>query len=127
MPSFAASFGPWMCTSSPSKKACPLSQPWMPAMHLMSVDLPAPLSPTRAITSPARTSKSTSASACTEPKDLVRPRSSRSGVDPVTDGFLAEIDGGAQSQYPDRAPPSSVDFYLQYCAYVPTHTSLFFR
>src|SRR4051812_20406383 len=52
----------------------------MPAMHLISVDLPAPLSPTRAITSPSRTSKSTSVSACTEPKDLETPRSSRRGV-----------------------------------------------
>ena len=36
---------------------------WIPATHLISVDLPAPLSPTSAITSPARTSKSTSVSA----------------------------------------------------------------
>src|SRR6188472_4158234 len=52
----------------------------MPAMHLMSVDLPAPLSPTSAIPSPSRTSKSTSVSACTEPKVLDRSRVSRSGV-----------------------------------------------
>src|SRR6478735_6786901 len=52
----------------------------MPAMHLMSVDLPAPLSPTSAMTSPNRTSKSTSVSACTEPNDFERSRISRSGV-----------------------------------------------
>src|SRR6185437_14681778 len=52
----------------------------MPATHLISVDLPAPLSPTSAITSPARTSKSTSDSASTDPKVFVMPRSSRSGV-----------------------------------------------
>src|SRR3954452_12770645 len=46
-------------------------------MHLMSVDLPAPLSPTSAITSPSRTSRSTSVSACTDPNDLKTPRSSR--------------------------------------------------
>src|SRR6478735_7483809 len=40
----------------------------MPAMHLINVDLPAPLSPTRAITSPSRTSKSTASSARTWPK-----------------------------------------------------------
>ena len=45
IPSFAASFGPWMCT-----------------------------------TSPFRTSKSTSVSACTEPNDLETPRSSSSGA-----------------------------------------------
>src|ERR1700690_3910862 len=69
-----------MWASWPSKKISPLSQPWIPAMHLMRVDLPAPLSPTSAMISPARTSKSTSDSACTEPNDLVMPRSSRSGV-----------------------------------------------
>src|SRR5215210_452734 len=42
----------------------------------MSVDLPAPLSPTSAITSPSRTAKSTSFSAWTEPKLFETPRSS---------------------------------------------------
>src|SRR5436190_18456721 len=46
----------------------------------MSVDLPAPLSPTSAITSPSRTSKSTSCKARTEPKCLETPRSSRVGA-----------------------------------------------
>ena len=36
----------------PSKKISPSSIGWMPATHLISVDLPAPLSPTSAITSP---------------------------------------------------------------------------
>ena len=53
----------------------------MPATHLIRVDLPAPLSPTRAITSPVRTSNSTSVSACTEPKLFEIPWSSSSGVD----------------------------------------------
>ena len=75
MPSFAASFGPWMWTSSPSKRISPLSGVCVPATHLMSVDFPAPLSPTSAITSPCRTSKSTSLSASTEPNDFVMPRS----------------------------------------------------
>src|SRR5207248_229790 len=48
----------------------------MPATHLINVDLPAPLSPTSAITSPSRTSKSTSCSACTDPKLFETPRSS---------------------------------------------------
>src|SRR3954451_24756597 len=55
----------------------------MPATHLISVDLPAPLSPTSAITSPSRTSKSTSESACTEPKCFETPRSSSVGVSVV--------------------------------------------
>src|SRR5690348_387878 len=49
-------------------------------MHLISVDLPAPLSPTSAITSPSRTSKSTSLSACTEPNAFEMARSSSVGV-----------------------------------------------
>src|SRR3954452_12341096 len=52
----------------------------MPAIDLISVDLPAPLSPTSAITSPSRTSKSTSISACTEPKFFETPRQSSVGV-----------------------------------------------
>ena len=49
-------------------------------MHLISVDLPAPLSPTSAMTSPARTSKSTSVRAWTEPKLFVTFRASSIGV-----------------------------------------------
>src|SRR4249919_2153293 len=45
----------------------------MPAMALTNVDFPAPLSPTRATTSPGRTSKSTSLSAWTGPKLLLTP------------------------------------------------------
>src|SRR5438105_9644121 len=52
----------------------------MPATHLISVDLPAPLSPTSAMTSPSRTSKSTSCSACTEPKLFATSRSSSVGA-----------------------------------------------
>src|SRR4026209_612086 len=67
-------------------------------MPLMSVDLPAPLSPTSAMTSPARTSKSTSVSACTDPKVFDRPRISRSGVS-VTRGpqRVVEAPGGAST------------------------------
>src|SRR5918998_1449275 len=84
MPSRAASFGPWMFTVSPSKTISPLSNGWMPAMHLISVDLPAPLSPTSAMTSPLRTWKSTSNSAWTAPKLLETPTRSRTGVSSVT-------------------------------------------
>src|ERR671917_1984498 len=80
MPSRAASFGPWMFTVSPSKTISPSSNGWMPAMHLISVDLPAPLSPTSAMTSPWDTWKSTSNSAWTAPKLLETPTSSRTGV-----------------------------------------------
>src|SRR6266516_2881490 len=52
----------------------------MPEMILIRVDLPAPLSPTRAVTSPAGAAKSTSLSACTAPNRLFTPRSSSRGV-----------------------------------------------
>src|SRR5918911_4999857 len=73
----------------------------MPATHLISVDLPAPLSPTSAITSPARTSKSASRSACTAPKCLETSRSSSVGwaVAFTRPGFYHG--GGA----PSEAPP----------------------
>ena len=45
----------------------------MPAIALTSVDLPAPLSPTSATTSPAWTSKFTSESASTGPNLLLTP------------------------------------------------------
>src|SRR3954471_11978404 len=72
-----------MWTGSPAKRTSPESAGWMPAMHLISVDLPAPLSPTSAITSPAPTSKSTSVSACTEPKlfEMLFISSSGDGLD----------------------------------------------
>src|SRR3954454_20739398 len=60
----------------------------MPATHLIKVDLPAPLSPTRAITSPSRTSKSTSRSASTDPKLLLTALSSSVGGEVAfTGGF----------------------------------------
>src|SRR3954453_14870707 len=79
MPRWAAALGDVIVTWWPSKSTWPLSMVLMPAMHFTRVDLPAPLSPTSAITSPGRTSKSTSVSAWTEPKDLVRSRIWRSG------------------------------------------------
>src|SRR5437588_234059 len=89
-----------MWTTSPSKAISPESMAWMPATHLISVDLPAPLSPTSAITSPFRTSKSTSVSACTEPKDFETPRSSRSGVSVTGRVSYHRTSGGARSQTP---------------------------
>ena len=64
-----------MAPACPRRGLTPSSGGTMPAMVLTSVDLPAPLSPTRATTSPARTSKSTSVSAWTAPNRLLIPRS----------------------------------------------------
>src|SRR5437763_16196453 len=73
----------------------------MPATHLIRVDLPAPLSLTSAITSPSRTSKSTSVSAWTEPNDLEIARSSSSGVSFTVAAFLPQC----RVEAPAKAPP----------------------
>src|SRR3954453_7561856 len=52
----------------------------MPPMHLTNVDLPAPLSPTSAVTSPGYTARETSRRTCTGPKLLLIPRTSSRGV-----------------------------------------------
>src|SRR5689334_5172630 len=104
IPSLDASFGLLTWTGFPSKMISPLSGAWMPATVLTRVDLPAPLSPTSAMTSPARTSKSTSASACTDPNDFVIPRSSRVGVSVTVSHFLPQWSGGGAQE----APPPTV-------------------
>src|SRR6478736_6356492 len=103
----------------------------MPAMHLISVDLPAPLSPTRAITSPARTSKSTLSSAVTGPKLFERPRVSSTGiatrsvvgtaVTALTRWSPVRTSGGSGR----AASPTRMVLPQQYCLYEPTHTSDF--
>src|SRR5215471_7457696 len=65
MPSACASCGLRMCTGRPSHSTTPESAGPTPAITLTSVDLPAPLSPTSATTSPAPTSRLTSVSAST--------------------------------------------------------------
>src|SRR3954453_15743860 len=68
----------------------------MPAIDLISVDLPAPLSPTSAITSPSRTSKSTSISACTVPKFFETARQSSWGVEALVTGRSYQNGGGVK-------------------------------
>jgi hypothetical protein len=63
IPSDDEACGPFRDTGRPSKSTWPSSMGMMPEMILMRVDFPAPLSPTRATTSPGRTSKSTAVSA----------------------------------------------------------------
>src|SRR5436190_24253277 len=109
-----------MWTSLPSKRISPLSAVCVPAMHLISVDLPAPLSPTSAITSPCRTSKSTSLSAWTEPNDFVTPRSWRRGVSVKARLSYHTGGGGAPEEAP---PPDPSTAYLQNFAYVPLQMS----
>src|SRR5215204_2262660 len=73
-----------MTAGPPSHSTVPPSMGCTPAMVFTRVDLPAPLSPTRASTSPARTSRSMFFSAWTAPKRLETPRSA--STVPVTGG-----------------------------------------
>src|SRR5438128_9403754 len=63
-------------------------------MTLTRVDLPAPLSPTRATTSPAWTSTDAPSSAWTEPKDLVMFRIEISGVPRLARGEATAAEWG---------------------------------
>src|SRR5919106_2554469 len=102
----------------------------MPAMHLISVDFPAPLSPTSAMTSPERTSKSTSTSACTEPKLFDTPRVSSVGVETAAcvgvgsaGAMVTSFLSCARVEAPHGAPPSlGSTSYLQNFAYSPRQT-----
>src|SRR3954466_14799101 len=103
MPSLAASLGPAIFTGLPSKKICPSSIGWMPATDLISVDLPAPLSPTSAITAPLGPWKSTSVSGWTEPNRFVTPRSSRIDVGVALTGRFVPRWGRSDERPPPQA------------------------
>src|SRR5215212_4814434 len=72
--------GELIVTSSPSRKTWPSSGWWTPLRHLMSVDLPAPLSPSSARTSSRRNSRLTLSRASVAPNRFVTLRTSRIGV-----------------------------------------------
>ena len=72
--------GPVQVDRLPSQRISPPSGAQRPEMVLISDDLPAPLSPTSAVTLPGGTSRSTSVRARTGPKVLVIPRSDSSGA-----------------------------------------------
>src|SRR5918995_3257514 len=72
----------------------------MPVMTLMSVDLPAPFSPTRAWTSPPRSSNDTSSSARVAPNRLDIPRTARTGA------ASASVTGRRPARYTPRHPPN---------------------
>ena len=67
---------------SPPTRTSPSSWPCTPVTTLISVGLPAPFSPSRACTSPARTSRSTPPRACTPSKCFVTPAHVHAGVPP---------------------------------------------
>ena len=65
---------------SPSRMIAPASRRCTPLIALISVDLPAPLSPSSASTSPRATSSDTPSSATTAPKRLVASRTCSTGA-----------------------------------------------
>src|SRR6266850_3631807 len=78
MPSCCAARGVGMSTSAPFRRIRPASRWYTPASIFMSVDLPAPFSPTSAWISPARRSKRHPRSAWTPGKSLLIPSISTS-------------------------------------------------
>ena len=74
MPACCACSGWLNVTCSPATSMVPASGWWTPASSFISVDLPAPFSPTRPSTWPARSSRSASASTVWPAKLLVSPR-----------------------------------------------------
>src|SRR6185312_6675584 len=83
MPRAAASFGECNWTGLPSQRISPWSCVQMPAIVLISVLLPAPLSPTSAVTCPTGTSRLTSIRTRTGPKFLPMPTRRSSGSSPL--------------------------------------------
>ncbi len=79
MPASRASFVALNDTGRPSTNSSPPSGTIAPDRHLISVDLPAPLSPMTASTSPGYSLRSTPASPTTRPNVLTRPRASSTG------------------------------------------------
>src|SRR3954468_18936819 len=79
----------------------------MPAMVFTSVDLPAPLSPTRPTTSPGATSRSTPSRACTAPNLLLTPRSESKGLSAFISVLSRCARGGREGRAcaPRRPPP----------------------
>src|ERR1700722_14383677 len=77
MPALRASAGEGKLFASPSRTIAPASGGKTPVRILTSVDLPAPLAPINACTSPARTFSAASRSAMTDPKLLAIPLMSR--------------------------------------------------
>ena len=79
IPAAAASWGEANRTGSPSMRISPPSGRWIPVSTLTIVDLPAPFSPTSAVTVPACSSSETPESARTPGNVLVMPSSASTG------------------------------------------------
>src|SRR3954452_3125162 len=79
-------------TSSPLMISRPSSGFWKPEMVLISVDLPAPLSPSRPSTSPLPRCRLISRSAVTGPKRLATPSTRRTSSDAAATAHPPHVD-----------------------------------
>src|SRR6202012_249497 len=97
-------------TGLPFQRIWPASGCQIPEIVLIRGDLPAPLSPTRAVTLPAGMVRLMSLSAWTGPKFLPTPRSSSSGASsPGRPAGLVEAAGdGARPPLAGRAPAGAL-------------------
>ena len=108
IPRSSAALGSDSVTSWPWNLIIPDVGWWTPARILTSVDLPAPLSPTRATTSPAWTSRSMSVSAETAPKFFETPRRLSTGSPMGGAASGLSVMSGAFGTENGRGPPGRV-------------------
>ena len=110
MPAATASSGPLKVTGSPSMRICPSSGASMPYRTFISVDLPAPFSPSRAWMCPSSIVTSIESLAMRGPNLFVIPRSSSfiPWAFPVRLGGTPLPGWGRRAQPP--APPSQHHF-----------------
>src|SRR5688572_6660005 len=99
IPSRMAARGPGIATTDPSSAIVPASGWTNPNRQFISVDLPAPFSPTSACTSPRRIWRSTASSASSDPNRLVIPCISTAGAGPAaaTWSFIDGVGGRRRS------------------------------
>src|ERR1041384_6971679 len=117
MPRSSASRGESRGTGVPSTRYVPALGGWTPARILISVDLPAPLSPSRQWTSPRRSRRLTSWRAATVPNRLLTPSSSRMwsarAMSPrprdAAAHVVVEQHGDEQHQAQEHAEPVRID------------------
>src|SRR5262249_38142557 len=101
IPASRASSGLANLTGFPATRISPASGGWTPDRHLISVDLPAPFSPTSAVTSPSSAQSETPSSAVTPPKCFVSRTASRTGVRGGRDSAMSRL----QAATPDFLEP----------------------
>src|SRR5262245_24833071 len=102
MPAVERLCGPSAVTSAPLKRIVPAPGARSPAIRLNSVVFPAPFGPMMPSASPCMTSRSIASAALTEPKERVRPLSSRRFMRRRPHPGLPPLRGGRRSNTSPR-------------------------